>query len=207
MKLYSYIITRDYGFAPNPFYQCCTLATCKPIIRKKADLGDIIVGLGSGAQNSIFKNKIIYVMIVDEKMTFDQYWNDERFQSKKPNMSGSKKQMYGDNIYHTDPKSNRIIQEDSHHSFENGETNWDNYNRDVPGKYVLASNHFWYWGGHPIIVPKEFVSITYVKRQHIVIDNQKFIDDFLSWVYSFEEYGYICKPHMFSRSFERYDGK
>ena len=37
--LYSYVITRDYGFAPNPFGGICTLATCKPGIRNHAKVG------------------------------------------------------------------------------------------------------------------------------------------------------------------------
>ena len=45
MKIYSYIVKRDYGFAPNPFYGYCTLATCKPVIRKHAEIGDIIQGI------------------------------------------------------------------------------------------------------------------------------------------------------------------
>ena len=53
MKIYSYIVKRDYGFAPNPFYGYCTLATCKPVIRKHAEIGDIIVGIG----------KIVYIRI------------------------------------------------------------------------------------------------------------------------------------------------
>ena len=77
-------------------------------------------------------------MIVSEKLTYDQYWNDARFQCKIPNMCGRKKQMYGDNIYHTDLLTNRLIQEDSHHSLENGLTNWDNFNRDIPGEFVLV---------------------------------------------------------------------
>ena len=207
MKLYSYIITRDYGFAPNPFYHYCTLATCKPNIRRTANIGDVIVGLGSGARGSIFKNKIIYVMIVSEKLTYDQYWNDARFQCKIPNMCGRKKQMYGDNIYHTDLLTNRLIQEDSHHSLENGLTNWDNFNRDIPGEFVLVANQFWYWGSNPIDIPCEFIRITNVKRQHIVVYDTSFIDSFLSWLYSLDENGYINKPYMFSRSFERYNGK
>ena len=207
MRLYSYIITRDFGFAPNPFHGYCTLATCKPIIRKNADVGDIIVGLGSGAQDSSFKSRIIYVMIVNEKLTFDEYWDDERFKCKRPNMYGSKKQMYGDNIYHTDPKSGRIIQEDSHHSLDEGETNWDNFNRDVPGQYVLIAKEFWYWGGNPISVPDDFLEITNVRRNHIVIEDPFFIEQFIIWLDSLEETGYIDKPFQFSNSFKRYNGK
>lgn len=48
MNLYSYVITRDYGFAPNPFWGICSLATCKPQIRQRALKGDWIAGF-SGA--------------------------------------------------------------------------------------------------------------------------------------------------------------
>lgn len=47
MNLFSYIVARDYGFAPNPFPPYCTLATCKPGIRNSAQKGDWIIGLGS----------------------------------------------------------------------------------------------------------------------------------------------------------------
>jgi len=33
--LYSYIVKTDTGFAPNPFHGFCTLACCKPIMRRK----------------------------------------------------------------------------------------------------------------------------------------------------------------------------
>jgi Nucleotide modification associated domain 2 len=44
MKLSAYIVRVDSGFAPNPFGHHCTLACCKPTIRRKAEPGDIIVG-------------------------------------------------------------------------------------------------------------------------------------------------------------------
>ncbi len=34
MIAYEYVMTSDIGFAPNPFYGVCTLACCKPKIRK-----------------------------------------------------------------------------------------------------------------------------------------------------------------------------
>lgn len=207
MKLYSYVITRDFGFAPNPFYQYCTLATCKPAIRRTADVGDIVVGIGSGAKKSKFKDKIIFVMKVEEKLTYDQYWDDSRFQCKKPNMHGSKKQMYGDNIYHTDEKTNTILQEDSHHSLEGGKKNEDNFNRDVPGKFVLISKKFWYWGGEPINIPEKFLALTNVKRQYILIRTPEFMSEFYSWLESLNKMGYIHKPYKFSQPFKRYNGK
>ena len=97
--LYSYVLRRDYGFAPNPFFGYCTLATCKPIIRRVAQVNDWVVGTGSAAKGSPVSGRLIYAMRVSEKLTFAQYWEDERFANKKPVMNGSLKQKYGDNIY------------------------------------------------------------------------------------------------------------
>ena len=36
MKVYVYILAADGGFAPNPFFGWCTLACCKPAIRRRA---------------------------------------------------------------------------------------------------------------------------------------------------------------------------
>ena len=44
-KGYSYIVARDFGFAPNPFNAVLTLATCKPIVRKGAEVGDFVIGV------------------------------------------------------------------------------------------------------------------------------------------------------------------
>lgn len=100
MSLFSYIIEHDLGFAPNPFHGACTLACCKPRIRKKAAVGDYI--LGTGAVKPNLRGHICYWMRVDEILTFDQYWADYRFRRKKPVMSGTTFLRYGDNIYHRD---------------------------------------------------------------------------------------------------------
>ena len=103
MRLHSYVVARDYGFAPNPFFGVCTLATCKPIIRSVAAIGDWVMGTGSKQWNR--EHHVVYAMRVTESMTFEQYWNDPRFQKKKPNLRGSKKQAFGDNIYFRNAKA------------------------------------------------------------------------------------------------------
>lgn len=45
MRLYSYVVKHDTGFAPNPFFGYCTVACCKSEIRLKAEKGHWIVGL------------------------------------------------------------------------------------------------------------------------------------------------------------------
>lgn len=62
-RLYSYTITHDTGFAPNPFWGWCTLATCKPQIRRTAQVGDWIAGLSPKATG----NRLVYAMQVSER--------------------------------------------------------------------------------------------------------------------------------------------
>lgn len=145
--LYAYAITRDFGFAPNPFHGLCTLATCKPRIRKSAKVGDWILGVG-GAQLRTVQKKCIMLMKVTEKMSFDHYWSDPRFLLKRPARNGSQVQMLGDNIYHQE--NNHWVQEDSHHSNADGTFNMDNLRRDTSCNQVLISNHFYYFGGGAI---------------------------------------------------------
>jgi hypothetical protein len=207
LKLYSYIVTRDFGFAPNPFPPACTLATCKPKIRQNAQIEDWIVGIGSGAQKSQFKNKLIYAMQVQEKLEFDDYWIDPRFKKKRPIMNGSKRQMYGDNIYHRPSTDAPYVQEDSHHSLPGGQRNELNYNRDLPGKYVLISNKFWYYGQEAILLPENFLFLTDVARGYRVIKEKTQIESFIRWLASLSQSEYIGRPYMFRKEFERYAGK
>ena len=86
MKLFSYDVARDFGFAPNPFYQFCTLGTCKPEIRRHAEVGDWVVGTGSKTRGR--DRCIVFVMQITEVMSFECYWSDTRFQQKKPNLRG-----------------------------------------------------------------------------------------------------------------------
>lgn len=89
MNCFRYKLEHDYGFAPNPFHGVLSLATCKGDIRnnKHLEIGDWIIGLGSVAMNNL--NHLIFAMKLEEKITFDEYWNDERFQCKKPILNGS----------------------------------------------------------------------------------------------------------------------
>lgn len=162
--LYSYAITRDFGFAPNPFHGLCTLATCKPDIRKSARVGDWVMGIGGINLNRV-KRKCIFLMKVSEKISFQEYWDDRRFSLKKPSRNGSRVQMLGDNIYHRDTNNN-WIQEDSHHSNPDGSINKENLDRDT-GRcdQVLISDFFFYFGEGAI--PIDLESINYRRIRNI----------------------------------------
>jgi hypothetical protein len=91
-KLFSYVVDHDYGFAPNPFRGYCTLARCKFGKKRKnivelAEKGDWFVGTGgANTKLSAGHGKLIYAMRVDEKLTFADYFNDERFIGREDNL-------------------------------------------------------------------------------------------------------------------------
>lgn len=82
MKLSAYIMMVDSGFSPNPFGRCCTLACCKPTIRRNAKVVDIIVDTASGS--SATPSHLIYAMRVKCVLPYQKYWNDPRFAHRKP---------------------------------------------------------------------------------------------------------------------------
>ena len=153
MNYFSYVIEHDYGLAPNPFGGYCTLAVCKPDIRrnKYLEIGDWIIGTGSKKINRL--NHFIYAMKVQEKLTFNQYWCDSRFLPKRPKLNGSLVELYGDNFYHTDEKSGKWIQEPSAHSKVNKEKH---IRTDTKADVVLISQDFFYLGDNSIIIPEQY---------------------------------------------------
>jgi len=150
MTVWSYKISRDFGFAPNPFFGYCTIACCKPNIRERAQEGDLI--FGCAAKGLGIGEVLIFAMRVQEKITFDEFWLDDRFRKRRPVFSAGRARMYGDNIYHSDG-ADSWIQENSHHSLENGCRNEANASRDLNSKFVLISQNFSYWGREAIEIP------------------------------------------------------
>ena len=160
--LYIYVVARDFGFAPNPFHGYCTLATCKPGIRKGAQIGDWVMGVGGRRLQAT--GKCIYLMNVSEILTFDAYWSDNRFRVKKPVRNGSPVMMVGDNIYHQNATTGDWIQEDSHHSNPDSSTNITNLQTDTMSENVLISSHFYYFGSEAPSVDLSAINYTNVRN-------------------------------------------
>lgn len=200
--MHSYVVARDYGFAPNPFYGFCTLATCKPKIRGSATVGDWIVGTGSKSQDR--QGRIVYAMRVSETMSFSGYWKDERFRNKRPNLRGSKKQAFGDNIYHKDTKTGHWCQEDSHHSHPDGTPNNNNINHDTQTDRVLISDDYVYWGGNGPVIPKRFRNFKGFDlcggRGHKNSFPEELIAEFVAWLRTRGEKGFCGSPLDWTKS-------
>lgn len=193
MKIYSYIVVRDFGFAPNPFYGSCTLSACKPKIRKAAKVGDYVIGLMPKKDG----NKICYIMEVTSKLSFDEYWNDNNYKNKKPRFNAAYKTAFGDNIYHQD-EGGKWIQENSHHTREDGTPIIKNIETDTGSTdQVLISKNFSYWGGSAIELPPHLNALK-VGRNHKCDFDQAFIDQFILWNRGLQK-GFIALPEKWNR--------
>jgi hypothetical protein len=174
MRLFSYIVRHDSGFAPNPFHGHCTLAACKPKIRQAAEVGDWVFGLSPRG------NRVVYAMKVDEKLDFATYWRDPRFQCKRPSKA-TREQRRGDNIY--EPLGNgQFRQLPSLHSKPPfGDEDPQSKSHDLSGKYVLVGRDFVYFGADGPEVPAQLEFLR-VGRGHRCRFEPGELQKVLSWV-------------------------
>jgi hypothetical protein len=202
MRLFRYVIPRDFGFAPNPFFGFCTLACCKPEIRRAAQPGDLVVGINGTPPTKRPKqhlDRIVYVMRVTEALSFNDYWSDPRFQKKKPNLRASRMYAFGDNIYRVNDDG-FWFQADSHHSLPNGAPNDFNIRTDTSSNRVLISNEFAYWGGSgPLRSSLEDEVWTNAvfdggRRAHKCNFDDRTINSLAGWFAALQDRGYVGRP-------------
>lgn len=194
-SLYSYVVAHDSGFAPNPFRNFCTLATCKPPIRRDASLGDWVVGTGSANKRKVDRGGFfVYAMRVCEILCFKQYWNDPRFKKKKPHLCGSYLMACGDNIYYPlgDGKWGQL---DSYHSNTDGSPHQKHIERDTKINRVLISDDFIYFGGEGPKIPDSLKRLVkqgrgYRKLKYQNMEHRSIIMKFETWFKGLRAEGY-----------------
>ncbi|WP_145618984.1 Nmad2 family putative nucleotide modification protein [Nitrospirillum bahiense] len=193
MKLHTYVIEHDLGFAPNPFFGACTLACCKADIRKYAKVGDFVIGTGSVKVGR--QGYLTYWMHVEEIITFDQFWNDPRFTLKKPAMRGSAMQRHGDNIYFRDLHTGEWRWVDSFHSEIDGQLSLYNLRKDTSRTdRVLVGHEFAYWGSAGPKIPQSLSDFV-VKFQGWKCNFQPDrLAAMLAWLSQQPERGYLGEP-------------
>ncbi len=147
MKVYSYVVAYDSGFAPNPFHGLCTLACCKPLIRRSAQPGDLIVGLGKRAE------RVVYTAEVTQVIDFAKYWNAARYKNKRPTKGAPLAiERSGDNIY--EPWAiGEFRQRPSRHSHPDGTENVESKRTDLGGLHVVVSDTYVYFGKEGPLLP------------------------------------------------------
>lgn len=172
--LFSYIVTQDNGFAPNPFGGMCTLACSVPNIRRNANLGDWVIGTTPSPD----KGRLVFAMRVDRGLTFDMYWDFPEYECKKP----GKDNGCGDNIYKMG-KDGRLVQvKNLFHGKENVKS-------DTSINRVLISKTFYYFGKEAVEIPKTFSSVIHTRQGHKTLkpipeksDKRDIVPQFVAWL-------------------------
>ena len=179
--LFSYVVATDSGFAPNPYFGLCTLACCKPKIRKaigdrlllesgRADTIELrrsspgfvrdrniwVMGLAGTSLPDRPRRSVVYVMQVTDILDFESYYVEHP--EKRPVRTGGATSAdpawHGDAIYTgDDPLTARQLTPCEH---SNGtEEDQGSKEHDLGGRYVLASDHFIYFGQDAPYIPLE----------------------------------------------------
>ena len=153
--------------------------------------------IGTGSKSQDRDGRLVFAMCVSEAMTYDEYWSDERFFKKRPNFLGSLKQAYGDNIYFRD-EFGEWMQQNSHHSHEDGTPNIKNIYRDTQANRVIVGLDYIYWGGNGPLIPKIFRDYrgcdVYAARGHKCRFPDDLVREFIEWLTSLEQNGYLGRP-------------
>jgi hypothetical protein len=162
MRLFSYKLTHDGGFAPNPFWGILTLATCKPQIRRCKRLGDWIAGFTSAelCADALGQERLVYLMQVEQKLLIADYFRNTRFAKKIPIRNSARQiERVGDNIYRPNRVDSRApgdftqLPNDYHYDGAQGCAIGESQRHDVSGEYVLTGSRFAYFGGKPLEIP------------------------------------------------------
>ncbi|MDD2896552.1 MAG: hypothetical protein PHG81_11115 [Aliarcobacter sp.] len=184
MNIYAYIVPVDDGAAPNPYGGVCTLAICKPNLRKTTKQGDWLVGLDS-------KSQLIYTMKITTVMSMKEYdtYTKENLSIKIPNKTSKNiEEQMGDSVY--DFSQDSVTLRASVHSRCTKEM-------DLAGKNVLLSTCFYYFGEQVKTLPKEFENIVNLDMDFLKL-TKELESSFLTWLenQNFEKNKIYSKPHI-----------
>ena len=150
-RIYRYVVAYDWGTAPRPWDDVCSLAICKPKIRAAARAGDWVVGF-----RSRHPGEVLYAMQVEAVMGLGDYWDDKRFRNGRPGASS-----VPDNFYkrHADGQL-RQAANDVHGP--------ESSVRDLSGKNVLLATRYWYFGRESVPLPNHLMHLVHTTQGHAV---------------------------------------
>lgn len=156
-RLFSYKLSHDTGFAPNPWWGFLTLATCKPGIRRSKQVGDWIAGFTSDSLcgDPVGKERLIFVMQVAEVLPVSEYFRDPRFARKIPGrVAKDRRSALGDNIYRS--AAQQVSSTAEFRQIPNVSHSLDDMRHDLSGFNVLVATRFAYLGREALELPRGF---------------------------------------------------
>lgn len=161
-ECFSYVVVDDCNYAPNVTGEVLTLATCKPVIRRTAQEGDLVIGLTPRPLG----NEIAYAMVVDEVIPLENYFEDPRFKDKIPDFTADDPLLWmGDNHY--ERQADEIVMHTSAHHVAGRSPEELEAKRiaDLSGVNVLIARQFAYFGADSVPLP-ERLDFLRIRRGH-----------------------------------------
>jgi hypothetical protein len=151
-------------------------------------------------------------MQVTEKLTYDEYWSNPRFQVKRPDFAVEEEIFkVGDNFY--EPSGDGFVQHYSLHSrdYFKSDEDWQNQKHaDIQGKYVLVSGRkfYYYFGREAVKLPTlELLDLLYCDVGHKCIADPNVPQEFLDFLEEFKQQGkigFIAPPDNWPENDESY---
>ncbi len=173
MKVCSYVVKSDCGLAPNPFWGYCTLALSTPNhqgIRLFKE--DWIIGTTFRSKGA----KLIYAMKILDKLHFDEYFRDHRFQDKIPNLQGNWQEKCGDNIYFLDDDG---FWQQLPNSYR---TSKQEIRQDLKYPYVYVAEEFYYLGEKAVHLPTEFRQVVVNQLDSADVREDQLANQIVDWI-------------------------
>ena len=175
-KIYLYKLTADTGAAPCIKRGLLSLAICKPMIRMKAKVGDLIFGFAAKKLNR--DNRLIYAARITGKLCGGKYYKDKRYARR------------GDCIYRFTAGRFKWKKGSLHHGPKHVDHDLGRYRR-YPRADVLLSDDFRYFGQastdkYKAKFPKVRRAVAHLARGHRVHHDDALRDELLKmerWVW------------------------
>jgi hypothetical protein len=189
MKLLKYVMTKDSGLAPNPYFGVCSLALCTPNhMNAQLQPGDWVVAHSSARTG----HRLVYAMRLTEVLDMQSYFLN--FPEKRPVQGGSYEQLCGDNLYFREGKRWARLPSAEHNSE-------DAFVQDCGRRVYIAegSENYWYFGAGRTLVALEgfadrFPWLLKDRCGFSYIRDQKRIAAFVSWLQGLDQHGKIGQP-------------
>lgn len=79
-RFYVYKVVVDNGGAPCVYHNTLSLAICKPVIRRTAKVGDLVIGFGGNGEK--IRNRLVYIAEITEKSTAGDYYYLAKYEKR-----------------------------------------------------------------------------------------------------------------------------
>ena len=131
-------------------------------------------------------------MWIAEVLPLERYYNDPRFDAKKPVIRGTWRKRCGDNMYFKDDDGEWKRRCSVYHRKKVDMLN------DLNGRNVLIADHFYYFGKNAVEIPPKYNDLL-VLRGYKHRHDPETVKGFLNWLKTSFKPGIHGDPHDNSR--------